>query len=141
MTYEKSFTEETVRLSDEIGVKKASEQMGVPYYTLTDRRQQRKRYSTRAYIGSGSTSRKERTVSFSCQMRSCRRCSVFSPRTERNKSAASVCICGRACQQMAGHGVVPHVEAQRIRLLPLSQAQRQTGSGQTSFGRNTEDTG
>ena len=33
MTYDKSFKEEAVRLSDEIGVKKASEQLGVPYYT------------------------------------------------------------------------------------------------------------
>lgn len=53
MTYEKSFKEEVVRLSDEIGVKKAAEQLGVPYYTLEDWRQSRKRYSSRAYIGSG----------------------------------------------------------------------------------------
>ena len=53
MTYEKSFKEEAVRLSDEIGVKKAAEQLGVPYYTLADWRQQRKRFSTQAYVGSG----------------------------------------------------------------------------------------
>ena len=53
MTYEKSFKEEAVRLSDEIGVKKAAEQLGVPYYTLADWRQQRKRYSAQAYVGSG----------------------------------------------------------------------------------------
>ena len=53
MTYEKSFKEEAVRLSDEIGVKKAAEQLGVPYYTLADWRQQRKRFSTQAYNGRG----------------------------------------------------------------------------------------
>ena len=53
MTYEKSFKEEAVRLSDEIGVKKAAEQLGVPYYTLADWRQPRKRYSSQAYVGSG----------------------------------------------------------------------------------------
>ena len=53
MTYEKSFKEEAVRLSDEIGVKKAAEQLGVPYYTLADWRQQRKCFSTQAYVGSG----------------------------------------------------------------------------------------
>lgn len=53
MTYEKSFKEEAVRLSDEIGVKKAAEQLDVPYYTLADWRQQRKRFSTQAYAGSG----------------------------------------------------------------------------------------
>ena len=31
MTYEKSFKEEAVRLSDEIGVKKAAEQLGISY--------------------------------------------------------------------------------------------------------------
>lgn len=53
MTYEKIFKEEAVRLSDEIGVKKAAEQLGVPYYTLTDWRRERKRYSTQAFVGSG----------------------------------------------------------------------------------------
>lgn len=86
MTYEKSFKEEAVRLSDEIGVKKASEQLGdrlggssesatAPRHTsaagISACRQIRK--------SSGSTSWKERTVSFSGQMRSCRRRSVFSP--------------------------------------------------------------
>lgn len=36
MTYEKSFKEEAVKLSDEIGLKKASEQLGIPYYTLAE---------------------------------------------------------------------------------------------------------
>ncbi len=35
-TYDKQFKEEAVRLSDEIGVKKAATQLGVPYYTLAD---------------------------------------------------------------------------------------------------------
>ena len=72
MTYEKSFKEEAVRLSDEIGVRKAAEQLGVPSYTLADWRQQRKRYRVQAYVGSGhrssgSTSWKKRTASFSAR--------------------------------------------------------------------------
>lgn len=35
-TYDKQFKEEAVRLSDEIGVKKAADQLGVSYYTLAD---------------------------------------------------------------------------------------------------------
>ena len=35
-TYEKSFKEEAVKLSDEIGIKKAAAQLGIPYYTLAD---------------------------------------------------------------------------------------------------------
>ena len=53
MTYDKSFKEEAVRLSDEIGVKKASEQLGVPYHTLTGWRRNKRRYSAQAYVGSG----------------------------------------------------------------------------------------
>lgn len=52
-TYDKQFKEEAVALSDEIGVKKAAEQLGVPYYTLTDWRRQRKQHGEKAYVGSG----------------------------------------------------------------------------------------
>ncbi|MFF2479944.1 transposase [Paenibacillus sp. NPDC058071] len=34
--YDKAFKEEAVRLSDEIGSKKAAEQLGVAYYTLRE---------------------------------------------------------------------------------------------------------
>lgn len=53
MTYEKSFKEEAVRLSDEIGVKKAAEQLGIPYYTLADWRYKRRVHGSQAYVGSG----------------------------------------------------------------------------------------
>ena len=34
--YSKEFKEEVLKLSDEIGVKKAAQQLGVAYYTLAD---------------------------------------------------------------------------------------------------------
>ena len=34
--YSKEFKEEAKRLSDEIGLKKAAAQLGIPYYTLAD---------------------------------------------------------------------------------------------------------
>ena len=40
--YSKEFKEEALRLSDEIGVKKAAAQLGLPYYTLADWRNNRK---------------------------------------------------------------------------------------------------
>ncbi|MEA5084546.1 MAG: transposase [Lachnospiraceae bacterium] len=52
-TYDKQFKEEAVRLSDEIGVKKAAGQLGIPYYTLADWRSERKMHEEKAYIGSG----------------------------------------------------------------------------------------
>lgn len=52
-TYEKSFKEEAIKLSDEIGVKKAAVQLGIPYYTLADWRYKRHNYGELAHIGSG----------------------------------------------------------------------------------------
>lgn len=53
MSYEKDFKEEAVKLSDEIGVKKASTQLGIPYYTLAEWRRKRNKYKSNAFIGSG----------------------------------------------------------------------------------------
>lgn len=40
--YSKEFKEEALRLSEELGVKKAASQLGLPYYTLVEWRQRRK---------------------------------------------------------------------------------------------------
>lgn len=42
MKYSREFKEEALKLSDEIGVKKAAGQLGVPYYTLAEWRNNRK---------------------------------------------------------------------------------------------------
>lgn len=42
MNYSKEFKEEALKLSDEIGVKKAATQLGLKYYTLADWRSKRK---------------------------------------------------------------------------------------------------
>lgn len=41
MKYSKEFKEEALKLSDEIGLKKASQQLGIQYYTLSDWRTKR----------------------------------------------------------------------------------------------------
>ena len=41
MTYSKEFRREAIKLSDEISVKKAASQLGIPYYTLADWRYRR----------------------------------------------------------------------------------------------------
>ena len=41
--YSRGFKDEAIRLSDEIGSKKAAAQLGIPYYTLADWRKQGKR--------------------------------------------------------------------------------------------------
>ena len=42
-TYTEEFRKEALRLSDEVGTKKASEQLGVPYYTIADWRNSKRR--------------------------------------------------------------------------------------------------
>ena len=51
--YDKAFKEEAVSLSNEIGPKKAAEQLGVSYYTLQDWRKQRALHGDGAFVGSG----------------------------------------------------------------------------------------
>ena len=53
MQYDKSFKLEALKLSDEIGVRKAAEQLGIPYYTLIDWRAIRKQQGNTYFIGSG----------------------------------------------------------------------------------------
>lgn len=53
MKYDKSFKFEAISLSDEIGVKKAADQLGIPYHTHYDWRKSRNRYNENAFIGSG----------------------------------------------------------------------------------------
>ena len=52
--YDKGFKEEAVKLSDEVGVKQASAQLGIPYYTLAEWRHKRKAYGDHAFVGSAS---------------------------------------------------------------------------------------
>jgi len=51
--YDKEFKEEAVKLSDELGVKQAAAQLGVPYYSLAEWRQKRKNFGDHAFVGSG----------------------------------------------------------------------------------------
>ena len=53
MQYDKSFKEEAVRLSDEIGLKNAAAQLGASYYTLSGWRQKRNKYGKNSFPGSG----------------------------------------------------------------------------------------
>ena len=53
MQYDKEFKLQALQLSDEIGVKKAAEQLGLNYYTLADWRKIRKKQGTDAFVGSG----------------------------------------------------------------------------------------
>ena len=53
MQYDNSFKQEALELSDEIGVRKAAEQLGIPYYTLCDWRHQRRNKGESAFVGSG----------------------------------------------------------------------------------------
>jgi transposase len=53
MRYDNSFKLEALELSDEIGVRKAAEQLGIPYYTLADWRSIRNHQGDSYFAGSG----------------------------------------------------------------------------------------
>ena len=48
--YSKEFKEEAIKLSDEIGNKKAASQLGIPYYTLADWRNKSKHKPKGTYL-------------------------------------------------------------------------------------------
>ena len=53
MQYDKEFKLQALQLSDEIGVKKAADQLGINYYTLAEWRKIRKAKGADAFVGSG----------------------------------------------------------------------------------------
>ena len=53
MRYDKEFKQQALLLSDEIGVKAAAAQLGIPYYTLSGWRNNRKKYGNDYLCGSG----------------------------------------------------------------------------------------
>lgn len=53
MRYDKTFKEEAIKLSDEVGLKTASNQLGVAYGTLSEWRKKRTKYGQNAFCGSG----------------------------------------------------------------------------------------
>ena len=60
--YNKEFKEQALLLSDEIGVKKAAEQLGISYYTIADWRKARSRKAKEERIASDKTPLNEREV-------------------------------------------------------------------------------
>ena len=58
--YSKGFKYQALLLSDELGVKKAAEQLGSNYYTLTDRRKARNQKAKDERIASDKTPLNER---------------------------------------------------------------------------------
>ena len=114
MQYDKEFKLQALQLSDEIGVKSASEQLGINYYTLAGWRKIRKGKGTSAFVGSGHSAQpvsdkdqrireleKEHSARPNAPMRSSRRLSVFSRQAERNKSSHTVLLYRRIQIQMA----------------------------------------
>ena len=58
--YNKEFKEQALLLSDEIGVKKAAEQLGISYYTIAEWRKVRSRKAKEERIASDKTPLNER---------------------------------------------------------------------------------
>ena len=62
MKYTKEFKEEALKLTDEIGVRKAAEQLGLKYNTLTDWRKQRKEQQSQPQFSEAEQARRIREL-------------------------------------------------------------------------------
>lgn len=62
MKYTTEFKEEAMKLSDEIGVRKAAEQLGLKYNTLTDWRKQRRERQNRPQFSEDEQARRIREL-------------------------------------------------------------------------------
>ena len=62
MRYTKEFKEEALKLSDEIGVRKTSEQLGLSYNTLTDWRKHRKDHQNQPQLSEDEQARRIREL-------------------------------------------------------------------------------
>jgi len=51
--YDNQFKEEAVRLAEEIGTRRAAEQLGISYHTLSSWRQSKRSHGNSAFVGSG----------------------------------------------------------------------------------------
>lgn len=51
--YDKQFKEEAVRLSKEVGTRRAAEQLGLSYHTLSGWRRSKNEHGAEAFVGSG----------------------------------------------------------------------------------------
>ena len=88
--YSKEFKEEALKLSDEIGVKKAAQQLGIAYFTLADWRSIRRNTPPvkplSAEEQTASESLSVRFPNFAPRTTFSRMHSVFSQKTARSKS-------------------------------------------------------
>ena len=62
MKYTKEFKEEALKLTDEISVRKAAEQLGLKYNTLTDWRKQRKEQQSQPQLSEAEQARRIREL-------------------------------------------------------------------------------
>ena len=60
--YDNQFEKEAVKLSDEIGTKKAAEQLGLPYYTIAEWRKKRNENLKKDTVESGDMTERERQL-------------------------------------------------------------------------------
>lgn len=61
--YETAFKEESVRLAQEIGTRRAAEQLGLSYHTLSGWRSSKQKHGSGAFVGSGHAHRSTSEIS------------------------------------------------------------------------------
>ena len=139
--YSKEFKEEALKLSDEIGVKKASQQLGIAYYTLADWRSIRRNTPP-----AKTPSAEEQTIRIrelereNAELRTANNilkdALVFSRKTARSKSVRATPVRSRTQGCLHGKGYVPRPAPERVRLLPVAGKQGKAEQASTSCGQD-----
>jgi len=100
--YDKEFKEEAVKPSDEIGVKQATAQLGIPYCSLAEWRQMRTAFGDHAFVGSGIrrdaplSESERRLIKEIAELGKAneilKNALGFSPKTGNGKAGAAICV-------------------------------------------------
>ena len=147
MKYSKEFKEEALKLSDEIGLKKAAQQLGIQYYTLSDWRSKRNAAAKAKKYQMSDEELKQRNLELERENAELRKAmifsrmhSVFSQKTGRSKDKRTSLIRQRISSQIWCKSDLQISENQRIRLLSLAEKSGQAWCKAASSGQNTRNT-
>lgn len=61
--YDKQYKEQALKLAEDIGIRNASEKLGISYHTLYDWRRKQRKHGADSFIGSGHAYKKESDAS------------------------------------------------------------------------------
>lgn len=143
MNYSKEFKEEALKLSDEIGLKKAAAQLGIKYYTLADWRSKRKEQLNAPRLTDAEQQHRIRELEReNAELRRAndilKDALGFLQKTGRSKSKRTSPVHSQTQRELYCKRDVQGTENQRIGLLQMAEKSQQTYQTAASSGRDQQ---